>query len=537
MNPGRCRRTRKVRTALVAGIAAVAVGVTGCSMVGGATAPAVFPKKCGPGTAQSSPKAGGLSQSGPIRQPTAPGATTISSGFGQRWGTFHRGVDFAGPVGTPIYSSLDGTVVKAGPASGFGNWVVIDSIVDGQPVSMVYGHMFQMYVTENQQVEAGDHIADIGNAGESTGPHVHVEYWEGGRFQNGTAIDPAIKLGAAAAPPPDPSVTATNPNVRLAASARANCSTFGVAGAGELKPGSVPAELEPWIRKAGSLCPQVKPSLIASQMRAESGFRRGQTSVAGAQGLTQFLPGTAAATNPDDGKPYLLDADGNGQTSIWDDSDAIMAQGRYMCSIARKIEGWIAEGTVHGDVVALTIAGYNAGEGAVRTAGGMPSGGDYDTQTKPYVAKIISGMAEFDAPAAAGRFVPNGSQDGSQVVDAARDYLGTRYVWGGGGVSGPSKGGFDCSGLTSYAVHAAVGKALPRTAEKQWGTGVEIPMAEARPGDLVFGNWDEKSGLPKHVGIYAGGGQMVHAPGIGGGPEDVVKQEPTQPGMKARRVL
>ncbi|WP_307679490.1 peptidoglycan DD-metalloendopeptidase family protein [Nocardia pseudovaccinii] len=454
----------------------------------------------------------------------------------------HQGVDFAGPIGTPIYAALDGTVVKAGPASGFGNWIVIDSLVEAKPVSTVYGHMEAsgIKVREGQQVHAGDPIAEIGNAGESSGAHLHFEYWIGGRLQEGgQAIDPMTKLGdtATSASTSTEGTAAAGPStaqVALAASSRSiTCSGFGTAGAGDLKPGSVPADLEPWIRKAGSLCTQIPPALIAAQAEAESGFRRGLTSPSGAEGLTQFLPGTAAAIDPDDGKPYLIDADGNGQASIWDDGDALVAQGRYMCAIARKIDGWIAEGSVHGDRTALTIAGYNGGEAAVLAAGGMPSGGDYDTQTRPYVAKILAGMAKYQSLSGGGRFVPRGSGNGAQIVEAARQFLGTPYVWGGGGPGGPSNGGFDCSGLTSYAVFTASGGrlTLPRTSEQQWTVGEEVPMDQAQPGDLLFGSW--KSGGPGHVGIYAGANTMVHSPDSG----QSVTEAAVQPDMRARRVL
>jgi cell wall-associated NlpC family hydrolase len=104
-------------------------------------------------------------------------------------------------------------------------------------------------------------------------------------------------------------------------------------------------------------------------------------------------------------------------------------------------------------------------------------------------------------------------------------------VWGGGNVNGPSGGGFDCSGLTSFAVHAAAGIALPRTSETQWNVGQEIPMDQARPGDLLFGNW--QSGGPGHVAIYIGNGQMIHAPTTG----DVVRIADVFPEMKARRIF
>ncbi len=523
----------------LAGLAVAALVAAGCA----APAPVIPPRRCAgdvPSPQVTRPAMPGqMRESGPIRPPTAKGTATFTSGFGTRWGAMHNGIDMAGPIGTPIYAVLDGVVVKAGPADGFGSWIVLDSLVDGGPVSTVYGHMFPdgVGVHEGQWVNAGDQIGTIGNAGQSTGPHVHVEYWEGGgRLTGGHPIDPLTKLAgvldlSGPAPSAAPSGTVTA-DVRLAASSKSlGCTGFGTPGAGELKQGSVPPELEPWIRKAGSLCPQVRPPLIAAQVEAESGFQRGLTSKSGAQGLTQFLPGTAAAIDPDDGQPYLIDADGNGTASIWDDGDAIMAQGRYMCAIAHKIDGWITQGRVHGDITELTIAGYNGGEGAVLAAGGMPSGGDYDTQTRPYVAKIVAAMAKYQSPTAGGQFVPNGTRNGAQVVEAARQFIGTPYVWGGGGTGGPTNGGFDCSGLTSYAVFAASGRTLPRTSEQQWTVGEEVAMDQAQPGDLVFGSWG--SAGPGHVGIYAGANRMIHSPTTG----QSVTEAAVQPDMRARRVL
>lgn len=237
-------------------------------------------------------------------------------------------------------------------------------------------------------------------------------------------------------------------------------------------------------------------------------------------------------------RSYGRDDDGNGTTSIWDDGgDAIMAQGRYFCAIAAQVDGWLADGSVTGDPKSLYIASYNAGEGAVKNAGGMPSGGDYTTQTQPYVAKVLAYEAEFAAPGGSGELVVSpGSASGAQVVEAARQYLGTPpYVWGGGGTGGPTGGGFDCSGLTSYAIYTGSGNTvtLPRTSEQQWSVGVEIPpISQAQPGDLVFGAWSGSG--PGHVGIAIGNGQMIHAPPTTG---DIVKQAPLQNDMKARRVI
>ncbi|WP_438804479.1 M23 family metallopeptidase [Nocardia alni] len=98
----------------------------------------------------------------------------FTSGYGTRWGVLHPGVDIAGPIGTPIYSVMDGTVISAGPASGFGLWVRVRHD-DG--TMTVYGHVNTILVNVGQRVMAGDEIATIGNRGFSTGPHCHFEVW------------------------------------------------------------------------------------------------------------------------------------------------------------------------------------------------------------------------------------------------------------------------------------------------------------------------------------------------------------------------
>ncbi|MQY19133.1 M23 family metallopeptidase [Nocardia macrotermitis] len=99
---------------------------------------------------------------------------TFTSGYGSRWGVLHPGVDIAGPIGTPIYAVMDGTVIDAGPASGFGMWVRLRH--DDGTIT-VYGHVNTTTVSVGQHVMAGDQIATIGNRGFSTGPHCHFEVW------------------------------------------------------------------------------------------------------------------------------------------------------------------------------------------------------------------------------------------------------------------------------------------------------------------------------------------------------------------------
>ncbi|MGC7095837.1 MULTISPECIES: M23 family metallopeptidase [unclassified Amycolatopsis] len=108
----------------------------------------------------------------------------FTSGFGARWGASHNGIDLAAPIGTPILAAADGTVIEAGSASGFGLWVRIQ-MDDG--TIHVYGHMNSFSVRSGQKVKAGEQIAEVGNRGQSTGPHLHFEVWTGG----GKKIDPS----------------------------------------------------------------------------------------------------------------------------------------------------------------------------------------------------------------------------------------------------------------------------------------------------------------------------------------------------------
>uniref|UniRef100_UPI0020B19E43 C40 family peptidase n=1 Tax=Nocardia alni TaxID=2815723 RepID=UPI0020B19E43 len=290
----------------------------------------------------------------------------------------------------------------------------------------------------------------------------------------------------------------------------------------------------PWFRKAGTLCAGIEAPTLAALYAVENGFRYGPTapvSPAGAMGPGQFMPATWAR--------YGTDVHGNGAPDIFDVGDSVMASGHLLCDAYQQIEQWKLNGAVSGDTLSLALAAYNAGAGAVLRSGGMPSGSpDYEHQTRPYVSRILATQGQFDwlssdqylLPAAQHRSI---TDLGPRVVDEALKYLGLPYVWGGGGSNGPTMGGFDCSGLTSFAIHAATGgrTTLPRTSQLQWRIGREISLPEAVPGDLLFGNWGEDG--PGHVAIYLGKGMMIQAPSTG----DVVRISRVMPGMRARRVL
>lgn len=134
---------------------------------------------------------------GSFSYPEANALDHMTSGYGMRWGSMHNGLDIAQGEGTPIYAWADGVVSAAGPAGGFGQWIIIDHNVDGELLSTVYGHMFPegVRVAVGDQVKAGQHIADEGWNGhvEPPGPggsHLHFEVWPGGRLQGGGPVDP-----------------------------------------------------------------------------------------------------------------------------------------------------------------------------------------------------------------------------------------------------------------------------------------------------------------------------------------------------------
>jgi cell wall-associated NlpC family hydrolase len=121
---------------------------------------------------------------------------------------------------------------------------------------------------------------------------------------------------------------------------------------------------------------------------------------------------------------------------------------------------------------------------------------------------------------------PAGAANSSAVetaISAATRWVGTRYAWGGGSLTGPSLGfgidagvvGFDCSGLTRYA-YAQAGITIARNSTAQYATLPHVSRADLQRGDLVFYATDTSNPATiHHVAIYLGGGQMLEAPESG----------------------
>jgi hypothetical protein len=128
-----------------------------------------------------------LAASRAAREPETvlPTQGVLTTCFCMRWGQMHYGIDLAAPLGTPILAATDGVVLRAGPASGFGNAIYIQD-ADGNV--QVYGHMKYYNVKAGQIVHAGDQIAKVGSQGESTGPHLHFQLDRGS--MTGKPFDP-----------------------------------------------------------------------------------------------------------------------------------------------------------------------------------------------------------------------------------------------------------------------------------------------------------------------------------------------------------
>ena len=281
----------------------------------------------------------------------------------------------------------------------------------------------------------------------------------------------------------------------------------------------------------------VPPALVKAVVKAESGFNPNAVSHAGAQGLMQLMPSTAA---------------GLGVTDPFDPQQNLNGGAKFLRQLMDQFGGDMSK----------VLAGYNAGPGAVQKYGGIPP---YE-ETQAYVPKVLGYVEEFGGLSATGSVaaanlaastsstagIPAGyalvplsalgisspgsaavpaavlptttttvlpttlqppatSTQSSQALSVASQYMGTPYRWGG---ESPSTG-FDCSGLMQYAFKQ-VGVDIPRVSQDQYKSGASVPREALQPGDLVF---FEKAGDVHHVGMYVGDGKFLHAPRTG----DVVK--------------
>ncbi|WP_157485832.1 MULTISPECIES: M23 family metallopeptidase [unclassified Frigoribacterium] len=139
------------------------------------------------------------SGTGDIRWPF-PGSVVLSSGFGPRsapcaaCSSMHMGLDMTPGGGTPIGAAAAGVVRTSGMHGQFGQYAVIDHVIDGQRVSTLYAHMQigSSPLVAGQTVQVGELVGKVGRSGVATGEHLHFEVLLGGSTQ----VDPKAWLDA-----------------------------------------------------------------------------------------------------------------------------------------------------------------------------------------------------------------------------------------------------------------------------------------------------------------------------------------------------
>ncbi|HEY7421447.1 MAG TPA: transglycosylase SLT domain-containing protein [Gaiellaceae bacterium] len=291
----------------------------------------------------------------------------------------------------------------------------------------------------------------------------------------------------------------------------------------------------------------VDPGLFASLVQHESGFRPGAGSPAGARGLTQLMPGTAASL----ARRYGI----NTRTPYGN----LLGGAHYLKEQLSRF----------GDPE-LALAAYNAGPGAVEKYGGVPPyaetqayvrnvlGSSKQRKTSSGPPSLLAPPATVGAPSSSGVDVaslitqnlgdiamgttsplesltglneaiaaapragkPESLSDalaapeeaptstGKAIVATAKTQLGIPYQWGGQAKLGSRT---DCSGLLQAAA-AANGVSIPRVTYEQYRAGRPVSRDKLAPGDAVFFNMGARG--PEHVGIYMGNGKMIEDPHTG----------------------
>lgn len=150
-----------------------------------------------------------------------------------------------------------------------------------------------------------------------------------------------------------------------------------------------------------------------------------------------------------------------------------------------------------GPTVKAAGQGQVVAENPIKPMGTMPL-----PSPEEYAQAQLAGQAARGAQT--GTQAPSGTR--SSLVEEAKKWVGTPYVWG---KSGPL--GFDCSGFTQY-VFRKFGVDLPRISNQQGFGGTGVNREQAQPGDLVFWDNSSRNNGADHVGIYLGNGQVISAP-------------------------
>ncbi len=122
-----------------------------------------------------------------------------------------------------------------------------------------------------------------------------------------------------------------------------------------------------------------------------------------------------------------------------------------------------------------------------------------------YFSLYIASRQSYSSTTPESDQVSESSSEGEKIVETAKKYLGTPYVW-----AGTSPSGFDCSGFVYY-VYRECGYSINRTAESIYLNGEYVDRSSLQPGDVICFTTGSSSTYIGHVGIYIGDGQFIHA--------------------------
>ncbi|WP_431638890.1 peptidoglycan DD-metalloendopeptidase family protein [Corynebacterium ulcerans] len=468
-----------------------------------------------------SPSASKGSRVGEFSYPTDKEAVTLTSPFGWRefnGGEHHDGVDLAGPSGTPLYAFAAGRVVNAQDSGvqGFGGWVVLDHTIEGRQIQTVYGHIEpgHVHVSVGDKVRAGDHIADLGNAGFSTGSHLHFEVVEGDRAAGGKKVDPQPWLEKATKGTPKASEEKDHVG--------GGNDSFGGLSSRQL------ALAKQIVAVGEAMGIDEKGRIIAvATAKHESQLQNFANDGSGA-----YQSAGASGTPPEELRKsleYPHDAVGHDhasvgtfqqQVGIWGTVDELMNpanQAKKFYEALRKVDYQsttvgVAASTVQRNATGVAVY-QRESEIAERLvkhfagAGDELSSDEIDALSGTQNTNLVSSdpcLPDYSTPNKGMPDAVGSSKRGLAIVEVARSQKGHPYVWGGGDQEGPTNGGFDCSGLVLYAVAQSTGGdvVLPHYtgAQIQDSRLMKVQWEDRQPGDLIYTGGAE----PSHVGIYSG---------------------------------
>lgn len=483
---------------------------------------------------------------GPVRLPVV-GRYTPTSEYGMRVDPdrlyrgqyrMHSGLDLAEqPRPGAVVAVKAGVVKSTADSAGGGHEIIIDH---GGGVATRYEHLASRTVTVGERVWAGRQIGVEGATGNVTGPHVHLEVSIDGARVNprGWLREQGVTVPATGVPGTAPPAAPTDP----AGSAPGGPSASPSGNSGVTWPSPSPAPLIP-IEPAG----QTRP--VAAALPARVGAYRGEQVInagyvvrAGRQmGLDAKTITIAVMTAM--GESSLVNV-GHGDAA-GPDSRGLFQQRDSWGTLEQRMDPTTSAGLFYRALTAVpdylslppTIAAHRTQRNADpyhyapywAAAAQMVAAVTADPSL--LASLPAGGLVEGCDGGGPGGPAPAGDGSGAAIVAAARRYLGTPYSWGGGDTRGPSLGiytapsldgthtvGFDCSGLVLYAVHNATGVSLPHAAGAQGhdprGQTVPRDWSKMRPGDVIAFSEDGSgaAGTFGHVGIYLGGGKMIHAP-------------------------